>query len=151
MRPNIRWKVRGYRLQSYGASSTSFFTRSLQRNVGHWSAYTSGCTQKKEKRETIWVFKMEGIKSKNLVTVLMKEGSNVCGVTDSCSYLCSSLLKLLWLQAIPVSGAATAIDYTTSLPAFTTSHQHLSPTKGTSEHLPEAQLYVHHNIMGEFG
>lgn len=56
--------------------------------------------------------------------------------------------KLLWLQAIPVSGAATAIDFTTSLPAFTTSHQHLFPTKGTSEHLSKEQLYVPHNIMG---
>lgn len=51
MSPNIRWKVRGCRLQSYGASSTSFFTSSLQQKVEHWSGCTQDAPRKKKKRE----------------------------------------------------------------------------------------------------
>lgn len=46
----------------------------------------------------------------------MKADSNVFRVTDSCPYY-AAVLKLPWLQAIPMSGAATALDFTTRLQA----------------------------------
>lgn len=47
---------------------------------------------------------------------MLEEDSNVFRVTDSCPYY-AVVLRLPWLQAIPMSAAATALDFTTRLQA----------------------------------
>ena len=144
MSPNVRLNVRGYRLQSHSAGSIFDLTSSLQQKVGHWSVPKSGCNWKK--RETIGLFKTQGIKSRNLVTVSMKGDSNAFRVINTCSYLCSGTEATL-ASGHPCVWSSNHIGLYKQSP----SHQHFSPKEYTSELPPKAQCYVHHNIMEGFG